>query len=68
MDMPFLIADLGQNQIILGRRWIAKQDVWLDVRLLWPNERCAERARLRRERVTSKDSLDKPAPNPNPRQ
>jgi predicted aspartyl protease len=67
MDMPFLIADLGQNQIILGRRWIAGQDVWLDVRnqrLIWPNERPAEGARLRRELVTSRDSLVKPAPNP----
>lgn len=41
LNQPFLIIDLGQHDIIIGRRWLSDQDVWLDVRnrrLIWPNE------------------------------
>lgn len=42
LNQPFLILDLGQHDIIVGRRWLAEKDVWMDVRnrrLVWPNER-----------------------------
>jgi hypothetical protein len=40
--MPFLVTDFGSYTVILGRKWLAEQDVWLDIRnhrLVWPNER-----------------------------
>jgi hypothetical protein len=40
-EVPLLIADLGNHEIILGRKWLAEQDIWLDVknrRMIWPNE------------------------------
>lgn len=41
-DQPFMLVQLGQYDMIIGRKWLAKHDVWLDVRnrrLVWPNER-----------------------------
>jgi hypothetical protein len=38
--VPFLITDLGNYDIILGRKWLAYLDLWLDVRnrqLIWPS-------------------------------
>lgn len=43
LNQPFLITSLGQQDLIIGRRWLAEQDVWLDVRnrnLVWPEQRC----------------------------
>ena len=40
--MPILITDLGQHDIIIGKNWLAEQDVWLnmkDQRLVWPDQR-----------------------------
>jgi hypothetical protein len=37
-----LLADLGQHQLIIGRRWLAEHKIWLDVenrRLVWPDKR-----------------------------
>lgn len=42
MDVPMLITDLGHHDVIIGRRWLAQHDIWLDVKnrkLLWPGER-----------------------------
>jgi hypothetical protein len=36
-----LILDLGSHNLILGRKWLAYHDIWLDVRnrrLLWPDQ------------------------------
>jgi hypothetical protein len=41
LQEPMLITELGQHDMILGRNWLAKQDIWLDVRnrsFVWPNE------------------------------
>lgn len=38
-NLPFLVTDLGNHDVILGRSWMAYLDIWLDVRnrqLLWP--------------------------------
>lgn len=38
-NVPFLITDLGDHDIILGRKWLAYLNLWLDVRnhrLVWP--------------------------------
>jgi len=38
-NMPFLVTDLGNHDVILGRKWLACLDIWLDVRnrqLIWP--------------------------------
>jgi transposase InsO family protein len=42
MNVPMLIAELGQHQLILGRSWMEEHDLWIDVRnrrLVWPEER-----------------------------
>jgi len=39
--IPMLILDLGNHDLILGRRWLSHFDIWLDVRnrrLLWPDQ------------------------------
>lgn len=41
LNMPFLITDLGQYDIIIGKKWLATQDIWLDMKnqkLIWPKE------------------------------
>lgn len=41
-NQTFLLIDLGQHDLIIGCRWLAEQDVWMDVRnrrLIWPNKR-----------------------------
>ena len=38
-NVPFLVTDLGHHDVILGRKWLAYLDLWLDVRhrqLIWP--------------------------------
>jgi hypothetical protein len=38
-NVPFLVIDLGHHDVILGRKWLAYLDLWLDVRnrqLIWP--------------------------------
>jgi aspartyl protease len=42
LNMLILITDLGQHDIIIGKNWLAEQDVWLnmkDQRLVWPDQR-----------------------------
>ncbi|KGM91419.1 uncharacterized protein PADG_12491 [Paracoccidioides brasiliensis Pb18] len=41
-NVPLLVTDLGQHPVILGRKWLTAQDIWLDVKnqhLVWPSER-----------------------------
>lgn len=43
LNQPLLVTPLGQHDLIIGRRWFAKHDVWLDVRnqgLVWPEQQC----------------------------
>jgi transposase InsO family protein len=38
-NMPFLVTELGNHDVILGRKWLSYLDLWLDVRnrqLIWP--------------------------------
>src|SRR5277367_4432906 len=38
-NVPFLVTDLGHHDAILGCKWLACLDLWLDVRnrqLIWP--------------------------------
>lgn len=40
-DTPMLVADLGKHDVILGKKWIAENQVLPDCagnRLLWPDE------------------------------
>ena len=42
LNVPMLLADLGGYEMILGRVWLAENEIWLDVknrRLIWPKER-----------------------------
>ena len=54
-DQPMLIANLGQHDLIIGRKWLEENDIWLDVRnrrMIWPDERPADGPGLIRELVT----------------
>ena len=38
-NVPFLVTNLGHHDVILGRKWLAYSNLWLDVRncqLIWP--------------------------------
>jgi predicted aspartyl protease len=40
-DIPFMILDLGNHDVILGLKWMSYFNVWLkprDKRLMWPDE------------------------------
>ena len=42
LDIPILITNLGRHDLIIKRKWLAKQDVWLDIKnrkLLQPGEK-----------------------------
>jgi hypothetical protein len=42
LNMPIIITDLGQHDMIIGKNWLAEHDVWLnmkDQRLVWPDQR-----------------------------
>ena len=39
-NTPFLVTDLGNHDLIIGRKWLVALDLWLDVRnrqLIWPS-------------------------------
>jgi len=67
LNTPMILADLGQHQMIIGRKWLANQDVWLDVKnreLIWPNERSALDKALPPPRLIPRSVLRKQSPNP----
>ena len=36
---PMLVTNLGKHDVILGKNWLAKHNIWLDIkneRLIWP--------------------------------
>ena len=40
-DIPFLILDLGNHDVILGLKWMSYFNIWLnprDKRLMWPED------------------------------
>ncbi|EED14572.1 retrotransposon polyprotein, putative [Talaromyces stipitatus ATCC 10500] len=42
MNLPFLVTQLGRHEVILGKRWLAENQVLPDChrrRLIWPEER-----------------------------
>jgi hypothetical protein len=42
LKVPLLITDIGHYDLILGRKWLSEQDIWLDIRnrrLVWPEDR-----------------------------
>ena len=54
-----LILDLGNHNLILGRKWLAYHDIWLDVRnrkLLWPDQDRENYPRIR-EIVTTRERI-----------
>lgn len=67
-NVPMLIANLGQHDMILGRKWCEQHDIWLDVRnrrLVWPDQRPEiDRIRLACEKVVPQAILKRPKPDP----
>jgi predicted aspartyl protease len=63
---PMLITDLGQYDMIIGRNWLAKHDVWLnmkDQRLIWPEQRSLlEEVQSKQMTVVPKEILKRPTP------
>lgn len=68
LNQPFLILDLGQHDMIVGRKWFMDQDVWLDVknhRLIWPNQRpLTARIQAKQNTIIPKQILKRPIPTP----
>jgi hypothetical protein len=64
--VPMLILDLGNHDLILGRKWLVHFDIWLDVknrRLMWPNQTLGERP-FTREIYTPREHLQPQPINP----
>src|SRR5579862_4913057 len=60
-NVPFLITDLGHHDVILGRKWLAYLDLWLDVRnrqLIWPTNLPPTPSFVREITVTMKSLLE----------
>ena len=60
-NTPFLITDLGNHDIILGRKWLAYLDLWLDVRnrqLIQPTNLPPTPSFVREISVTMKSLLE----------
>jgi transposase InsO family protein len=58
-NIPFLILDLGNYDLILGRKWFEKFDIWLDPRnkrLLWPREQSSD-SNFTKEICTPRENL-----------
>ena len=68
LNQPFLILNLGQHDVIIGRRWFEQHDVWLDVRnrrLVWPHERTLkEELEAEQPKLLPKQILQRPRPQP----
>lgn len=55
LEQPFLIVDLGQYDVILGRKRLATHNVWLDIRqrrLIWSGDRSASEIALTNREAT----------------
>ena len=61
------IADLGQHNMIIGRKWFADKDIWLDPRnrrLIWPEDRTkAEEIQEKLNLVVPREILRRPNPD-----
>ena len=60
-NVPFLVTDLGHHDVILGRKWLAYLDLWLDVRnrqLIWPTNLPPTPSFVREISVTMYDLLN----------
>jgi hypothetical protein len=58
-NIPLLILDLGNYDLILGRKWFDKFDIWLDIRnkrLLWPREHPSD-SNFTKEICTPRENL-----------
>lgn len=67
LNTPMILADLGQHQLIIGRKWLAERDVWLDVKnraLLWPAEPSDFEKALPAPKLVPRSILQRPEPNP----
>jgi transposase InsO family protein len=66
-NMPFLVTDLGHHDVILGRKWLACLDLWLDVRnrqLIWPADLPPTPSFIKEITVTMRDLLEPTTVNP----
>lgn len=67
LNTPLILADLGQHQMIIGRRWLAEKDVRLDVKnsaFLWPAEPSDLEKALPAPRLVPRRVLQRPMPSP----
>ena len=66
LNQTFLILNLGQHEVIIGRRWFAEHDVWLDVRnrrLIWPYEQTLkDELEASQPKILPKQILQQPRP------
>ena len=66
LNQTFLILNLGQHEAIIGRRWFAEHDVWLDVRnrrLIWPYEQTLkDELEASQPEILPKQILQRPRP------
>lgn len=68
LNQPFLIADLGQHDLIIGRKWFDSHDVWLNVKhrkLVWPEQRSyLDEIQSNQYLGAPKQILQRPEPDP----
>ena len=68
LNQPFLIANLGQHDVIVGRKWFDSQDVWLNVKhrkLVWPEQRSLlDEIQCKQYLVAPKQILQHSKPDP----
>ena len=68
LNQPFLITELGQHDLIVGRKWFDRHDVWLAVqnwRLVWPEQRSPMDVIISKQYLEAqKQILQRPKPNP----
>lgn len=68
LNQPFLITNLGQHDMIIGRKWFDHYDVWLNVkhrRLVWPDQRsCLDDIQSKQYLEVPKQILQHSKPDP----
>ena len=65
LNVPMLIANLGQHDLIVGRKWLEKHDIWLDSAnrcLIWPDKRDESATAAAQLELTVTRSMLKPIP------